>query len=207
MISNVYLEESKGYLLLHLTRHPHIPRDWIRTTQYRSYGNKLRNCIEINVAHLSNKSCREGLVASDLQEKTMRSKTKVKHNGGKKTPLTPRRCQDFFQRDLYAGRCCSMVWHASIRAARRRVCMGSIFSRVWINRGKNTARRQLNREKYTLPFPRSRLRIWFRETGSTVPSCASLLILHAQAKSGSYSRDSSRFPRRRPHIPSTANEL
>ena len=110
----------------------------------------------------------------------------------------------FFQRDLYSGRTYSMIWHASIRAARRRVCMISTFSRAWINREKNPARRQLNREKYIFPFPRSRLRIWFRETGSTVQSCASLLILHAQAKSGSYSRDSSRFPRRRPHIPSTA---
>ena len=89
-MSNVYLEDSKGYLLFHLTRHPHIPRGWIRTTQYRSCGNKLRGCIEIKVAHLSNKSCREGLVASALQEKTMRFKTKVKHNGGIKSPLTPR---------------------------------------------------------------------------------------------------------------------
>ena len=35
---------------------------------------------------------------------------------------------------------------------------------------------QLNREK--LPCPRSRLRIWFRETGLAVPSLVSLLILY-----------------------------
>ena len=39
------------------------------------------------------------------------------------------------------------------------------------------------------PCPRSRLRIWSRETGSAVPPRVSLLILHTQAASGSYSRD------------------
>ena len=68
----------------------------------------------------------------------------------------------------------------------------------------NPALGQLNREKCFYPCFCSRLRIWSRETGSAVPSRASLLILHAQAESGAYSRDSSRFPRRRPHIPSTA---
>ena len=32
--------------------------------------------------------------------------------------------------------------------------------------------------------------IWFRERGSAVPSRVSLLILHTQAESGAYSRDS-----------------
>ena len=36
--------------------------------------------------------------------------------------------------------------------------------------------------------------------GSAVPSRISLLILHTQAESGAYSRDSSRFPRRRLYI-------
>ena len=36
----------------------------------------------------------------------------------------------------------------------------------------------------TKPCPRSRLRIWSRETNSVVPSCVSLLILHTQAESG-----------------------
>ena len=64
----------------------------------------------------------------------------------------------------------------------------------------NPARgRQLNK-KNIFPCPRSRLRIWSRETGSAVPSRVSLLILHTQAESGAYLRDSSRFPRRRPFI-------
>ena len=45
------------------------------------------------------------------------------------------------------------------------------------------------------PCPRTRLIIWSREMGSVVPSRVSLLILHTQAESGAYSRDSSRFPR------------
>ena len=44
-------------------------------------------------------------------------------------------------------------------------------------------------EKTIFPCPRSRLRIWSRETGSAVPSGASRLILHThQAESGAYSR-------------------
>ena len=63
---------------------------------------------------------------------------------------------------------------------------------------------QLNRENEyqnsVFPCPRSRLRIWFHETGSAIPSRVSLLIFHTQAESGAYSRDSSRFPRRCPFI-------
>ena len=74
------------------------------------------------------------------------------------------------------------------------VCSGyvrsSTFSRVWINREKTPARRQLNRGKCIFPFHRSRLRIWSSETGSAIPSRARLFILHAQTKSGSCSRDS-----------------
>ena len=40
----------------------------------------------------------------------------------------------------------------------------------------NPARGQLNRENKTFSCPRSRLRIWSRETGSAVPSRVSLLI-------------------------------
>ena len=73
-----------------------------------------------------------------------------------------------------------MIRHASIRAARRRdvvrVCMVNAFSRVWISQEKNIARCQLKRGKLSFPFPRLRLRIWSRETGSAVPSHASLLI-------------------------------
>ena len=63
----------------------------------------------------------------------------------------------------------------------------------------NPARGQLKRETI-FPCPRTRLRIWSRETFSAVPSRVSLLILHTQAESSAYSRDSSRFPRRRPFI-------
>ena len=87
---NMYFEESEGYLLFHRTCHPHISRyRWVQTTQYRSCEETLRGCIKIDVTRLSRKCCREGLVASDLQEKTMRSKTKVKHNGGINRPRTP----------------------------------------------------------------------------------------------------------------------
>ena len=49
-----------------------------------------------------------------------------------------------------------------------------------------------------LSCPRSRLRILSRETGSAVPSRFSLFIFHTQAESRAYSRDPTRFPRRRP---------
>ena len=48
--------------------------------------------------------------------------------------------------------------------------------------------------------PHSYLIIWSRKTSSAAPSCVSLLILRIQAESGVCSRDSSRFPRRRPII-------
>ena len=48
----------------------------------------------------------------------------------------------------------------------------------------NSARGQLNRENDIFPCPRSRLRIWSRETGSAVLSRVSLIILHTQAESG-----------------------
>ena len=68
----------------------------------------------------------------------------------------------------------------------------------------NPARGQLNRDNYFSPYPRcSRLRIGSREAGPVVLSRVSLLILHTQAESGAYSRDS-RFPPRRAFIPSTA---
>ena len=63
----------------------------------------------------------------------------------------------------------------------------------------NPARGQLNRENEH-SRPRTCLRIRSREMGSAVPSRVSLLILHTQAESGAYLRDSSRVPRRRPFI-------
>ena len=47
---------------------------------------------------------------------------------------------------------------------------------------------QVNREKKNFPCPRSRHRIWSRERGSAFPFRVSPLNLHAQAKSGAYSR-------------------
>ena len=66
----------------------------------------------------------------------------------------------------------------------------------------NPARGQLNREnEYSPVVPVCMcLRIWSRETGSTVPSRITLLILDTQAESGAYLRNSSRVPRRRPFI-------
>ena len=59
--------------------------------------------------------------------------------------------------------------------------------------------------KRNFPCSRSRLRIWSRELGSAVPSCVSPFVLHTQAESGAYLRDStslSRFPLRIPLEPS-----
>ena len=70
----------------------------------------------------------------------------------------------------------------------------------------NPARGQLNKENIMFPCPRSRRRMWSLETGSAIPSRVSLLILHTPAESGVCSWDSSRFPRRRPNVPSTAIE-
>ena len=52
-------------------------------------------------------------------------------------------------------------------------------------------------ENYFFPYPSTHLIIRSRETGSAVPSCVSPFVLHTQAESGAYSRESSRFPRRR----------
>ena len=59
----------------------------------------------------------------------------------------------------------------------------------------NPACDQLNRKNEYFPVPVLAPRIWFRKTGSAVPSRVSLLILQTtQAVSGAYSRDSCRFP-------------
>ena len=78
-------------------------------------------------------------------------------------------------------------------------CIVTTYSRVQINRKvANAVHGQLNREKF--PCPRSRLKICFRETDLAVPTCVSLPILYTNAEYGAYSRDSSRYPRRRPYI-------
>ena len=55
------------------------------------------------------------------------------------------------------------------------ICMVITYSRDQPGKVANPARGQLNREKI-FPCPRACLRIWSRETGSAVPSRASLLI-------------------------------
>ena len=61
--------------------------------------------------------------------------------------------------------------------------------------------RSAEQGKSIFPCPRClRLRIWPCATDSAVPSRVSLFILHTQAESGAYSRNSSRFPRQRPFI-------
>ena len=65
----------------------------------------------------------------------------------------------------------------------------------------NHAPGQLQQGKRNFPCPRSRLRVWSRDSYSAVPSRISLLILHTQAESSVYLRYStppSRFPLRFP---------
>ena len=94
--------------------------------------------------------------------------------------------------DFEVGGTCCLLHH---------VCTAITSSRAMDQPGKvtNSARGQLNSD-ICFPCPRSRLRIWSRETGSTVPSRVSLVILHTQTESGAYSRDFSRFPRWRPFL-------
>ena len=44
------------------------------------------------------------------------------------------------------------------------------------------------------------IQIWYRETGSAVPSRVSPLIVRTQAETGAFARDSPHFPRQRPFI-------
>ena len=75
------------------------------------------------------------------------------------------------------------------------------IARVWINRVRLPILHVVSWTRKIFPCPRSRLRIWSRETGSAAPSRVSLLISILRAESGAYSlRDSSRVPRRRPFI-------
>ena len=57
----------------------------------------------------------------------------------------------------------------------------STFSRVWINRvWLPFCSRSARQGKCALPCPRSRPRLWFRGTGSAVPSRVISLILHSK---------------------------
>ena len=64
----------------------------------------------------------------------------------------------------------------------------------------NPARGQLNRENEHFTVPVRACENLASRDGSAVPSRVSLFILHTQAESGAYLRDSSRVPRRRPFI-------
>ena len=70
--------------------------------------------------------------------------------------------------------------------------------RVWVNRV--WLPKSAEQKTYFLPSPSSRLRNWSRETGSAVLFRVSPLIIHTQAVSGTYSRDSSPFSQRGPQI-------
>ena len=73
-------------------------------------------------------------------------------------------------------------------------------ARVWINRVRLPIL-HVEEGKSIFPCPRSRLRIWSRETGSAVSSVQRQPAhLHTQAESGAYLPDSSRVPRRRSFI-------
>ena len=75
--------------------------------------------------------------------------------------------------------------YSKINTVQSSMLYGNTYSKRMDQPGKvvNPTRGQLNREneyfpqgKLIFPCPRSRLRIWSRETGSAVPSRASLLI-------------------------------
>ena len=83
------------------------------------------------------------------------------------------------------------------------VCVVITFSRLWASTryGCQSCLWSAEQGKWNFPCPRSHLRVWSRKLGSAVPSRVSLLILHTQAESGAYLRDStplSRFPLRFP---------
>ena len=90
-------------------------------------------------------------------------------------------------------RCCfENLSSAAEQAPAWGVCMVITYSKSKYQSGKvaNPARGQLNKENDFFTV-RSRPRIWYRETGSAVPIRVSLPILHNQAESGAYLRDSS----------------
>ena len=92
-------------------------------------------------------------------------------------------CMYFFSMCMYGGQHFQQSMHQS----------GMLVS--------NSARSQLNNRKNVFfHSSRLRLRTWFRERGSGVPSRISVLTLSARAQSGAYSRDSSSFPRRRTYV-------
>ena len=81
------------------------------------------------------------------------------------------------------------------------VCMIITYSRVWINRVRLLILLVVSwTGKMNIPLSPYVPDNLVSRDGSAVPSRVSLLVLHTQAESGAYSRDSSRVPRRRPFI-------
>ena len=81
------------------------------------------------------------------------------------------------------------------------VCVWSSLSADWASTGYGCQSCLWSAEQGKRGFlcPRSRLRVCYRELGSAVPSLVSPLVLHTQAESGAYLRDStspSSFPLR-----------
>ena len=72
------------------------------------------------------------------------------------------------------------------------VCVWSSLSADWASNwyGWQSCLWSAGQGKRNFPCPRSRLRVWSRELGSAVPSRVSPLVLHTQAESGAYTRDS-----------------
>ena len=110
-------------------------------------------------------------------------------------------------RETATGECSLIIILKLELATCVQICMYACMYVAWLS---HVAEYRLNGVKlpillvvsYTVEYifacPRSCLSVWSRETGSAVPSRTSLLFLHTQSKSGAYSRDSSRFPPRRP---------
>ena len=118
-------------------------------------------------------------------------------------------CVCFISFGFLLATICVWVWmvcslHSVTTGSRDRANVALIIIIIIDQAGEvaNLARGPLNREnKYFRVFPRSRLRIWSRETRSAVRSRVSLLIFQPQAESGAYSRNSSRFTWRRSMCP------
>ena len=89
------------------------------------------------------------------------------------------------------------------------VCVWSSLSAGWVSTGHvcQSCSWSAKQRKSNFPCLHPRVRVWSRELGSAVPSPVSLLILHTQAQSGVYLRDStppSRFLLWLPSEPSCA---
>ena len=102
---------------------------------------------------------------------------------------------------ISAWRLCKCTVYRCVFSSKLYYCWSSHIAKVWNNRVvRQSCSWSAEQEKGIFSCPCSRPRIWSCETGPAVPSRVSLLILHIQAESGAYSRDSSRLPPWRPFI-------